>query len=503
MFTITVGDTTKYEDLSIGPINTNKYAFLNNKYPLETYVSYQGSEAVNANVQIKVNGESIYTETIGLSKNNNLENINTLITADEVGVKTITVTVQPLPTERNNANNTRTTSVEVINEKTTVALVSDILHPDIGALKKSIETNEQRQVVLLKPSVNNQVLEEADVFILYQPNSTFNNVFEFIEQKQSNVLIVTGVHTNFGFLNTVQADFKIENGYPQQEVFGNLNTSFSKFDISEFDVADFPPLDTDAGPLVFNGANETLLGITIKGLDMKSPLLTVFGENTRKKALLTGEGLWKWRVQSFRNTGDFSNFDGFFGKLIRYLAANTSKDRLNVTYNNNYEGSNTAYVSATYFDETYEFDPNAQMDITVINRVTKAVKTIPMVLKNAYFEADLTNFSAGEYEFTVKVNGEDFKETGVFTISNYDLEKQFVSSNYRKMQQLAENSGGSHSFSSDYEEIITALISSQAFVPTQISTKNSVSLIDFKILLGLIILAFSLEWIIRKYNGLI
>src|SRR6056297_1160746 len=134
IFTITVGDTTKYEDLSIGPIN-------NNKYPLETYVSYQGGKTVDAKVQVKVNGVSVYKENIELSKNNNFQNINTLITANTVGIKTITVTVKPLGTERNTTNNMRETAVEVINEKTTVALVSDMLHPDLGTIKKSIESN--------------------------------------------------------------------------------------------------------------------------------------------------------------------------------------------------------------------------------------------------------------------------------------------------------------------------------------------------------------------------
>ncbi|MFD0797814.1 VWA domain-containing protein [Maribacter chungangensis] len=503
IYTITVGDTTTYEDLSIGPINTNKYAFLNNKYPLETYVSYQGPGKVKANVQIKVDGTSVYSEQLNLSKNNNLQSINSLITANNVGVKSINVSVRSLPAERNTINNTRTTSVEVIDEKTTVALVTDLVHPDLGAFKKSIESNEQRQVLLVKPAANVSELEEVDLFILYQPNTAFRNIFEFIEQKRANMLIVTGVHTDFGFLNNIQEDFKIENGYPQQEVFGNLNSGFSKFDISDFDLSDFPPLESDAGPLNLDQAGETLLGTTIKGLDMNSPLLTVFGEDTRKKALLLGEGLWKWRVQSFRNTGDFSNIDAFFGKLIRYLSANATKNRLNVTYNNTYEGSNTAYISATYFDETYVFDPNVQIEISILNRETKAMQEMPMVLKNAYFEADLTNLPPGEYEFTVQVKGEDFKETGLFTISNFDLEKQFVSSNYRKMQELAKNSGGIHSFSSDYEEVIAALISSQAYVPTQKSKENSVSLIDFKILMGFIVLAFALEWFIRKYNGLI
>jgi len=503
MYTITVGDTTSYEDVSIGPINVNKYAFLNNKYPLESYVSYQGQGATKVRVQITVDGASVYRETVNLSKTDNLKNISTLINAGKVGVKSITVNVEALPSEKNTANNTKSTSVEVINEKTTIALVSDMLHPDIGALKKAIESNEQREVIILKPTDTSQAFEEADIFILYQPNGLFKNVFQFIDQKRANVLIVTGLHTDYNFLNSIQPDFQIEIGYPEQEVFGNLNTGFSKFDITDFDLVDFPPLSSDAGPVSFNQANETLLDVSIRGLNMETPLLSVYGENERKKALFVGEGLWKWRMQSFRNTGDFLTMDTFLGKLIRYLSANTSKNRLNLTYSRNYEGSNTAYISATYFDETYVFDPNATLTISITNTDPNSVTNMPMVLKNGYFEADLTNLGAGSYTFSVKVNGENYSETGSFSISDFDLEKQFVSSDYKKMEQLAQNTGGRHSFPSEFKGTLTALISANTYIPTQKSNENFVSLIDFKILLGLIVLAFAMEWFIRKFNGLI
>ncbi len=503
IYTITVGDTTRYEDLSIGPINTNKYAFLNNKYPLETYVSYQGQGTIEAKVQIKIDGTSIFNKTVRLSRTNNIGSINTLIKASKVGVKSIQVTVDKLSTERNTSNNSRTTSVEVINEKTTIALVAGISHPDIGALKKAIESNEQREVVIVKPSASAEVFDEADIFILYQPNTLFRKIFERIEQKQSNFLIITGLHTDYNFLNSVQQDFQIENGYPEQEFFGTLNTGFSKFDIMDLDLVDFPPLASDSGPLSFNQSNEVLLGVTIKGLDMKTPLLSVYGENERKKALFLGEGIWKWRVQSFRNLGEFSNIDAFLGKLIRYLSANSTKNRLNVTYSRNYEGSNTAYISATFFDETYVFNPNATINVAITNGGTKRVNNMPMVLKNGYFEADMTNLLPGAYTFSVKVEGENYAETGAFVISDFDLEKQFVSSNYGKMEQLAVNTGGSHYFPSQYKEMAGELISSNAYVPIQKSTENVVSLIDFKMLLALIVFAFAAEWFIRKFNGLI
>lgn len=503
VYTMTVGDTTKYEDLSVGPINTNTYAFLNNKYPLETYVAYQGKGNISSVVTITVNGNSVFRESVTLSKTQNIQSINTLINADAIGVKTINVAVKPLTTERNKVNNSRETSVEIIDEKTNIALVSEILHPDLGALKKAIESNEQRVVNILEPDITTSSLDEVDVFLLYQPSTSFKNVIEFIEQKKSNVLIITGLNTDFNYLNVVQVDFEIESGYPEQEVFGNLNKGFSKFDITDFNLNNFPPLQSDAGPVQFNTSNEAMLNMEIKGLDLNTPLLTLWEDNSRKKGLLLGEGLWKWRIQSFRNSGDFSNFDELVGKIMRYLSTTKGKDRLNVDYSNRYEGSEAASISATYFDEAYIFDSNAVIEIAITNEETKKTQDMPMVLKNGYFEVDLTNLLPGEYTFEVVVKNENYSKTGSFVISNFDVEKQFVSSNYRKMSQLAVNTNATHYFSNELDSLLEELTSENAFLPTQKSTENVVSLIDFRILLAVIAFAFATEWFLRKYNGLI
>jgi len=503
IYPITVGDTTQYEDLSVGPINSNTYAFLDNKFPIETFISYQGNGNVAASVNITVDDKSIYKERLSFNRTSNLKNINTLIKADGVGKKQIKVSVTQLSSERNTNNNSRETTIEVIDEKTKIALVSEILHPDLGALKKAIENNEQRIVQIIKPSLITADLDDIDLFICYQPTASFDAIFQLAEKKKSNLFIITGTHTDFSYLNAIQKNFEIESGYPSQEVFGFLNKGFSKYDISDFELTDFPPLNSDAGPLSINEQNETLLGTKIKGLDMNTPLFALFEEDSRKQALLLGEGIWKWRIQSFRNTGSFDNFDSFIGKLFRYLTNTKTKDRLNIDYSNRYEGNSMAFISATFFDEAYSFNPNAQLNIALVNTENKERQTMPMILKNDYYEADLTNLLPGNYNFTVKVKDEDFSESGTFVISNFDIEKQFVSSNDDKMRVLAQNTGGSHFYPSEYESLISELISTDTYVPTQKSTENVVSLIDFRILLALIIFAFAAEWFIRKYNGLI
>ena len=501
--TVVLGDTTKYKDLSVGPILTNKYAFLKNKFPLETYISYQGNTAVSATVSVKMNDRIVHRENLNLNNESNFKAISIEIDANAVGIKNLIVEISQLPEERNIENNRRSTSIEIIDEKTKIGLIADILHPDLGTLKKAIESNKQREVSILKPNVANSILDEMDLFIFYQPTVSFKASLDYAKSKNANTFIITGSHADYSFLNEANLGFEIENGYPKQEVFALLNNAFSKYDISKFDLTDFPPLLSDAGPIIFQKPYEALFGTQIKGLNVQQPLLSVIEDDSKKQALLVGENLWKWRMQTFRNTGDFINFDEFVGNLIRYLTSTKSRSRLNVEYEKIYEGSTNAIITATYFDEAFLFDPNAKVKIRVTDKKTNSSQDNPMVLKNGYFEADLSNLLAGEYDFKVSVVNDEKFEVGSFIISEFDMENQFVSSDNYKMEKLALNSGGKQFYPSQIDALKRDLIENDSYVPTEKSTENVVSLIDFKFLLAIIVFAFAAEWFIRKYNGLI
>ena len=126
-----------------------------------------------------------------------------------------------------------------------------------------------------------------------------------------------------------------------------------------------------------------------------------------------------------------------------------------------------------------------------------------MLLKGSFYEVDLSDLEAGEYLFTITVEGENLKRSGSFKILDFNPEKQLLSANYDKLKRLADNTGGKLYFPNDMDALVNDLSTSEQYRPVQKSKQNIVSLIDFRILLGLIVLTLALEWFIRKYNGLI
>lgn len=502
IYPVVLGDTTKYDDISISQINANRYAFLKNKFPLEVFISYDGKEEVSSELQVFVDDKLVYKEKISLSNISNAKIVNTQIEASTVGIKNIKVIVPPLPNEKNTANNEKLLALEVLDEKTNVAIISTVQHPDIGALKKAIESNEQRLVSIFRPDTDLSKLQEVDVYILYQPDASFDKVYKQIQLRKSNSFTILGTYTDLNFINRIQNNYLVETGYPVQEFFASPNAAFSKFDISEFSVEGFPPLVSDAGPVNVLGIGEPLLKVRIKGVDMDQPLLTTAEEDTAKHAILVGENIWKWRVQNYRNDQTFKDFDAFLGKLILYLSTSKGKNRFVLDYSSIYNNSSETKIKATYFDEAFVFDSNASITIKVEGKSTNTSVDVPMLLKDGYYEADLSNLPPGKYDFAATVTKGNLSRSGSFSILDFDAEKQFSSSNYAKLNRLAKNTGGKPYFPDHIDSLVKALETDPKFVPVQKSKQNVVPLIDFKFLLGIIIAALSLEWFIRKYNGL-
>ena len=71
------------------------------------------------------------------------------------------------------------------------------------------------------------------------------------------------------------------------------------------------------------------------------------------------------------------------------------------------------------------------------------------------------------------------------------------------MEALAKNSNGEIIYPSQLDKLTRALLSNASFKSIQKEKSNTISLIEWKWILGIIVLSLSLEWFIRKYRGLI
>ena len=501
IYPVVLGDSILKTDLKISHIQHNKYAFLGNEFPIEITLNYMGQSAINQNITIFKRGRKVFSKKIFFSKNNSTQVVQFNLKATRVGKQYYTAKIGVLPTEENTINNTQKFSVSVIDERTKALLISAILHPDLGALKKAIETNKQRKVTIVKPTdvfdINNY-----QMVIVYQPNTTFKTVFEKLKQLQKNYLTVTGLHTNWTFLNSVSTQYKRSVIEEKQEYFAHTNTSFNLFQYDALNFSSFPPLKGFYGDLEFKNNTNTVLYQQINKVTTQVPLLTFFEEGNRREALLIGEGIWKWRAKSFRNQKNFQNFDAFIGKTIQFLASNTKKQRLVVDVNSEfYLGE--SHIDAQYFDKNYQFDANKQLHCKLINTKTKTIQNFDFSNTNNGYALNLSGLKAGIYQYNVSVLGAKMSKKGSFEVLEFNIEAQFLNADVTKLRQLATNTTNKLYFSTDYKTLINDLKNNEQYKSVQKEEITQQSLIDWQYLLGILLLLLAIEWFLRKYNGLL
>mgnify|MGYP001826994947 CR=1 FL=1 len=503
IYPIIVGDTAKYADLKIQQLNVNKYAFLKNRFPIELIATYNGNELVNSKLEIKSGNNTVYSQPLVFSRTENSQFINLTLPANRAGVSAFRAELVPIANEKNKVNNIQNFAIEVIDQKTKIAIVSDFLHPDLGAIKKSIESKEQRSVTFLDPKQALENLNNFQLLILYQPTSNFKTVFEELNTQNKNSLVISGPKTDISFLNNIQS-YTLDVTNQSEEYQAIINNNYTPFFIEDIDFESFPPLESNFGEVKFSSPYETLLFKSINGNKLESPLLATFEDGPKREAVLFGEGIWKWRSQNYLNTKSFNKFDDFIGKIVQYLASNKRRSRLSVDYESFYNGNNSIIIKAQFFDKSYTFDARERLNITITNIDSQEKRTFPFVLKNNNYQVDLSGIPASKYVFTVSASNENISKAGNFEILEYNVEQQYMNANVTKLVRLATNSQGSHYFAGDdIDEMISELLEDNRYIPVQKSNKNVIPLIDWKYLLALLVLCLSAEWFLRKYNGLI
>ncbi len=502
VYPVIVGDTILYDDIRVGQINVNRYAYINNTFPVEIFSNYNGTNEVQSRLEIRSGSQIMHQETVIFTPEN-ASQVNTVyLPASSVGVQRFTASLTPIQSERNTKNNIKNFAVEVIDQKTNVLIVSDILHPDIGMLKKSIESNRLRTVTFAKPSEVIGTLNDYQLVILYQPTGAFQAVYREMALIGKNSITITGPKTNWNLLNQIQDVVSHEVTGQEENVQGSTNINFSTFLIDDIGFSDFPPLLTNFGEITLHSEADVALYQKIGAITTQNPLLATTDQNGRRGVYIFGEGLWKWRAQSFIDTRSFDVFDSFMDHLVQYAASNKRKRRLNVDYESFYYGNGSIKLYAQYFDKNYVFDNRASLKIRVTGKENGVIYEAPFLLQRNTYEIDVSNLEPDEYSFVVTVEDQGLSRAGTFTIIPFEVEKQFLNPSVTSLQQVATNTLGTVYTIRNTEQLINNLLTDERYRPIQKSSENIVPLIDWKWLLGLLIALLTIEWFMRKYNGL-
>ena len=502
VYPLVVGDTTSYLDLKVAQVNVNKYAFHKNKFPVEVFLNYAGTKSVQASFSIVHGNTTLSTQTLNFSPSNKAQVVNVLLPADQVGVELFTAKITSRENEKNTYNNAKKFAVEVIDQKTEVALVAAINHPDLGALKRSIETNASRKVSIIKPNDLKQ-LSTYNVLVLYQPTNEFKSLFEANAKLRLNTWVITGVNTDYNFLNQQQKVLNFKMSNQKEDYLATYNAQFNLFALDNIGFESMPPLENTFGSISTNQNVSVLLSSRIRNVPTEAPLMAFSDQQGQRSAFLLGENIWKWRAKSYVDTKSFEKFDVFIDKTIQFLASNDSKKSLVVNHERFYNSGDAIEITAQYFNKNYELDEKARLAIALTNTSTKQQKKYDLLRSSNAFKTNLDGLAPGHYTFVVKELNSNASYTSGFEVLDFDIEKQFVNPDLTKLKQLATQTQAAVYVPNQVDALIKALLDNKDYKAIEKAIVKKTPMVDWIWLLVLIVCSLAAEWFIRKYNGLL
>lgn len=496
-FALVVGDTVQHPDLSIEMLNVNQFAFVNNNFPIEIFINYKGDQSVSKKLILYQNERRIKSKVLEFDSNSALSH-TFYVNANQVGSQNYKVEIENLSEENNTTNNQRVFGIDVIDNRYQIVIVSDLIHPDIGALKSSIESNQQNQVQI-KSTSEISSLKDINLLIFYQPQAAANSLFKKVLQSETNFMLIMGTSTDYDLVNSLNLGFKKSSSGVDEDYFGKLNSDFSLYQFEDLNFDSYPPLKSDFSQLQVTDQSENILMTKIQNTETDSPLFFIIQKGEHKRSVFGAENIWKWKAKSYRNHSGFEKFNTFINQHIQFLASNDPKERLSLFGKSFYNQGLENEVKAKYYDANFKFDPNVDLELELKNKNTGETFASQMLIRNQEYTSNISQLAPGEYQANLTVGG--FSTEIRFQILAYNPEKTFKNADINSLRNAFDKA---HIYPIDkHEKLIQTLLNSDQFYNVESQQTKSVSLIEIKYLLIILVFLLSIEWFFRKYLGLI
>ncbi|MBI1306308.1 MAG: hypothetical protein GC181_06810 [Bacteroidetes bacterium] len=508
-FAVAVGDTTIRKDIRIHEAKTNAITFLGNTFPVEVVVNAQKCEGESADVILKKDGVELESRRISISGKDYSQVVTFLTKATTVGAQSYSISVSVLNGERNTSNNTQQVYTEVLDDRQKIALIAHAPHPDIAALRSVILQKEQYELEVFVGNIPTIKQDDYDLIITHQfPNNGAEaNFLQNAKTIGIPVWMILGTQTDITMFNRLECGISIA-GHRKNfnQSLPKLKPGFNYFEI-ENDLSSYldkvPPLQTPFGDYTVTNEAGILMTQRIGQVSSEMPLLSFNDVNGYRIGVLTGEGIWRWRLTDFEINESFDNIDFIVSKAIQYLSVKADKRKFRLYPSDKVfdENESINFIGEVY-NESFEFTPDADVRLKIKN---EAGEDFDYVLSpnNGMYRLKIGSLAPGRYTYqgSSTMNGKTEKVSGFFLVRAIEAEKVNLTAQHGWMRQIAKKSGGKVFSAGQTDQLVEAIKSLPDIQSVSHDSITVKDIIDQKWIFFLIVILLGGEWFLRRWSG--
>ena len=505
IYSVALGDTASTRDVRIDKVRHNKLAFYGNSFDVELDVNASLLKGRSTKVQLRKSGSVYADQVLTFKQDDEKQTVTITLEADEVGLQRYEVEVLGFEDEMSKVNNRKVFFIDVLEGQQKVLILSASPHPDVKALKVAINGGKNYMAESRLYSDFNGQADEYSLLILHGLPSGSNDKLTTLLNNDMPLMYVFGRGTDIVAFNRLNTGLSLLNFKGQYNTTtARFNASFSNFsnDRELEDIYRFPPLICPFATYQFQGESQTLLFQQIGKVETPYPLISFLEKNNKKMGVISGEGIWRWRLFDYVNNGNSQLFDGLIRKFIQYLSSKEDKSRFRIITEPAYFENTNLILEAEYYNKSYELVNDHIVTFELTNENSE-VYTYEFLNTGNKYRTDLGKLSVGEYAWNAEINDgvEVFKKSGSFRIMPLQLEKNSLQADHQFLVNLSENKGGRMLYPDELDLFVDEIVSKDEFKPLLHYNERFKDLINIKTIFFILLILFTAEWTIRKFLG--
>jgi len=514
LYTVALGDTTIRRDLLIKNVLHNRIVYLNDRFTIETDV--QAYNAVGANSKITLskvtNGKTtqLDSKSFTIDKNNYFNSFSFELNADQVGNTKYVINLANIGTEVTTANNRRNIYVDVLDARQKIILLADSPHPDIKAIKSIIGSNKNYTIdvkMANDPMVN---LKTYDIVILHNlPSQKYdiNSYLTEIKRLRKPSFYIVGGETSTSLFNKAQNVLTINgSNSSMNDITPILEGGFNLFTLSDLlksKIKQFVPLKVPFGEYKTAATSKALLYQKIGNVETQYPLLAYSDIENHKQAVLTGEGIWRWRLTEFTDFPEQPFTKETILKTLQYISQKEDKRQFRAFTNKiAYKENENILFDAQLYNANYEAINNPEAYLKITNSAGEKFDYTFSKNNNSYY-IDAGRLPEDNYTYTANANynGKNITASGKFSVQSIVKEQYDLTAKHDLLFSLTEKFGGEVIYPSGVAQLSDILSNNDSIKPILFQKAETKSILDYQWILAILILLLAVEWFMRRFYG--
>jgi hypothetical protein len=233
------------------------------------------------------------------------------------------------------------------------------------------------------------------------------------------------------------------------------------------------------------------------------PLLFTLDQEGHKLGVVIGDGVWRWRLGEYQETGKTAGFDEWMSKLIQYLSTRDDRRRFRAfPIQQEFGSDGPAVLESQVYNELFEpvYGNTVDLELTGEGGTSTRYRYVTGPASGSRYR--IGGLREGIYRFTAitEIGGKRETAKGEFLVVEQSQEARNLTADFGLLRKLSEGTEGKFYRASELD-VLARELSTRKAVSTLHSEESFNPLINLKAVFFLLLVLVSTEWFLRKFAG--